>query len=355
MESAVLVIVIVLILAAGIGWFILRRRPGGTSTAVGIQTVGSKFDAAAPSPPLRQTAPPMPQGDALAVLEVVEGPDAFVAGVPVGKHIEIRERRMTIGRNPKQVDIQLYSLEETSSVSRLHCSLEFHEALQCFFLTDEGSSSGTKVDGRSITPHKGHSLKDGDLIELGGIVTNGAILRFHSSYNPPERLSVEPAISPRDTLRQNIAQLGLRGTAPLRQDVFISYSRRDRDAMHRIREALTAANLTVWSDEDLEPGSPSWRADVQRAIENASCAVAILSPDAKSSEWVSEELGYARIRKLRLFTVLARGDESNAIPLGLTGVQWIDMRSDYESGIADLVQQNALDQLVVVIREHLGK
>ena len=55
-------------------------------------------------------------------------------------------------------------------------------------------------------------------------------------------------------------------------------------------------------------------------VKGAGCVIAILSPDAKDSEWVNEELGYAKIRKLRIFTVLARGDESNALPLGLTGV-----------------------------------
>jgi hypothetical protein len=118
---------------------------------------------------------------------------------------------------------------------------------------------------------------------------------------------------------------------------------------------LDAAGFTVWSDENLEPGSPSWKHDVQQAIEGAGSVVAILSPDAKDSEWVSEELNYARIHKLRVFTVLARGDESNAIPFGLTGIQWVDMRADYDEGIKEIMQQTALDQLVTAVREHLGR
>ena len=81
----------------------------------------------------------------------------------------------------------------------------------------------------------------------------------------------------------------------------------------------------------------------------------VLSPDAKDSEWVSEELNYARIHKLRVFTVLVRGDESNAIPFGLTGVQWVDMRADYDEGMKEIMQQTALDQLVTAVREHLGR
>ncbi|MEZ4671397.1 MAG: TIR domain-containing protein [Anaerolineae bacterium] len=291
----------------------------------------------------------------LAVLEILQGPDAYINGVHVGKQVEIRDKWVSVGRNPRQATIQLYNIDETSSVSRLHCTLELHEALKCFFITDEGSSSGTKVAGRSITANKPHSLKDGDTIELGMMDKQGAILRFHTNLNPPERISVESNIDPKTTIRQNLASLSPKSTEPVRQDVFISYSRKDREQMHLIRAGLTAAKLTVWSDEILEPGTPHWRQDVQLAIEGAGCLVAILSPDAKSSEWVGEELNYARIRKLRIFTVLIRGDESNAIPFGLTGVQWIDMRSDYEQEITPLVQQSAIQQLVIAVQEHLGK
>ena len=291
----------------------------------------------------------------LAVLEIEQGPDALIGGVNAGRRIEIREQRVTIGRSPKQATIQLYNVDEVSSISRLHCTLEFYHSLKCFLITDEGSSSGTKVAGKLIMPYKGHSLKDGDLIELGMMDQQGAILRFRTTYDAPtDRLSVEPVVEPKDTIRQHLGAVG-RGTAPLRQDVFISYSRRDRAVMRIIRDTLIAAELTVWSDENLEPGSQSWKNDVQQAIEGAGSMVAILSPDAKGSEWVSEELNYARIHKLRVFTILVRGDESNAIPLGLTGVQWIDMRTDYDDGMKELMQQSALEQLVTAIREHLGR
>jgi hypothetical protein len=219
-------------------------------------------------------------------------------------------------------------------------------------ITDEGSSSGTKVAGKLIAPRKAHSLKDGDQIELGMSDQEGAILRFRTTYDAPtDRLSIEPLVEQKDTIRQAVG----RGTTPLRQDVFISYSRRDKAVMRIIREALIAAGYTVWSDESLEPGSPSWKHDVQQAIEGTGCVVALLSPDAKESEWVSEELNYARIHKRRMFTVLVRGDESNAIPLGMTGMQWVDMRLDYEEGMKELMQQSALEQLIAAVKDYLGK
>jgi hypothetical protein len=56
-----------------------------------------------------------------------------------------------------------------------------------------------------------------------------------------------------------------------------------------------------------------------------------------------------------VFTVLVRGDESNAVPFGLTGVQWIDMRMDYDEGMKELMQQSALAQITAAVREYLGK
>ncbi len=361
MDVGIIVIVVTLVLAAGVGWYFWRGRKHGISTDEGMRTLAERRDAGsaasiAESVPASATAEP-PKGDAMASLEVVEGPDIFANGVSLGKHIDIHSKRITIGRNGRQVDYQIYSLDQPSSVSRLHCTIEFHEALKCFFITDEGSSSGTKVDGRALTPYKQHSLKNDDLIELGLVEKQGAALRFHSPYNPPERLSVEAGTEVKDTIRQSISELNAAraATQPARRDIFLSYSRRDREKMRVLREGLVAQGFSVWSDEVLEPGSPSWRRDVQQAIEGAGCIVAVLSPEAKESEWVGEELGYAKIRKLRIFTVLVRGDESNAIPFGLTGVQWIDMRSDYQAGIEELVHDSALKQLVTAVHEHLGK
>jgi pSer/pThr/pTyr-binding forkhead associated (FHA) protein len=331
----------------------------GTATVIDrrpVETAQLKGEPEPPPPPSPSKPLEIPP-DVLAVLEIEDGPDAIVNGVNVGKRIEIRDRRVMIGRNPRQVNIQLYNVDETSSISRVHCTLEFHEALRCFFITDQASASGTRIDGRAIVSHKGHSLRDGDLIELGLIENRGAALRFRTTYNPPDRISVEPMAEPKDTIRQQVSSMGALGgirTTPLPVNVFISYNHNDRDKMHIIRDGLIAAGLTTWTDENLEPGSPSWRNDVQSTIEHAGSVVAILSPEAKDSEWVGEELNYARIHKRRIFTVLIRGDESNAVPFGLTGVQWVDLR-DYEEGMDELVRQAALQQLVMAVQEHLGK
>lgn len=116
-------------------------------------------------------------------------------------------------------------------------------------------------------------------------------------------------------------------------EIFLSYSRTDVELMHKIKSELISSNLRVWSDEELRFGSSSWLTAVQSAIEKAGCLVGILSPDAKASEWVVEELNFARIHERRRFLLLARGNEKNAIPFGVAQIQYADLRSDYEAGI----------------------
>lgn len=363
MDGSVLVILVLLIAVVAVGGFVFWRRQKAAPGEPGLQTIAEAASDRPVSSTPRTPAPPVevsnPAPSSMGSLEILEGPEAVVGGQKVGKLIELTGKKMTIGRNPRQVDILLYSLEEPSSVSRLHCTIEYNPGLDCFMITDEGSSSGTKVDDRPITPYQPHSLMDGDLIELGMLDKMGAILRFRTTHNPPQsggRIRLDAGIQAKDTIRHHVAHPeAIRATAPLKSDVFLSYSRKDRDQMHVILQTLETHKIIVWSDENLVPGAPSWRSDVQNAIENTRCVVAILSPDAKDSEWVNEELNYAKIRKARIFTVLVRGDESNAIPFGMTGVQWIDMRTDYSEGIEEIVYQKATEQLIASLNEFLGR
>ncbi|MBC6936360.1 MAG: TIR domain-containing protein [Chloroflexi bacterium] len=358
MDPVILVVIVIVILAVAGGVLLWRRRSlPANDTAPGIETIAVMRDEAPAAPP--QSPPPQgkPASDDLldpeisATLEIISGPDARAGGVNIGKHIPVRKKKTTLGRNPRQVDIQLYNLDEPSSVSRLHCSIEYYASMRCFMITDEGSSSGTKVDNLSLTSYQPVALRDGDLIELGLVERQGVVIRFHTDANPPEseelhgaRLRLHMGIEAKDTIRQLLKEEVAPEVTPC--DVFLSYSRRDRDVMRYIRESLEVSGISVWSDENLEPGSKSWRGVVETAIERAGCLVALLSPDAKQSEWVGEELNYAKIHGVRIFTVLVRGEEGSAIPLGLTGMQWVDMRTDYEGG---------LEHLLKTLREYLAR
>lgn len=132
------------------------------------------------------------------------------------------------------------------------------------------------------------------------------------------------------------------------QKIFLSYSRDDTALMQRLRDDLRAAGFQVWTDESIQPGSPSWKMEIESAIRDSDCLLVIFSPDAAESRWVRAEIDFAETLKKPLFSVLARGDETNAVPFGMTTHQWIDLRdlSRYDSGMTMLTKS---------IRSQLGQ
>lgn len=126
--------------------------------------------------------------------------------------------------------------------------------------------------------------------------------------------------------------------------IFLSYSRKDTDLMQRMRDDLRSSDLYVWTDENLEPGTRAWETSIARAIRNAGCMVVLLTPDSEQSEWVGRELAYAETLNVRIFPILARGSERDAVPFRLISHQWIDARRSYD---------HALDALVLALNHYL--
>lgn len=122
-------------------------------------------------------------------------------------------------------------------------------------------------------------------------------------------------------------------------DVFLSYSHADTEIMQRVKNTLVESGLSVWTDEKIEVGTPSWIKAIDSAIRQTGCVVVIFSPDAVTSWGVDEELSFARIQQKRVFPILARGDEKNSVPFGTSSAQWVDIRTDsnYEEKISQLI------------------
>lgn len=117
-------------------------------------------------------------------------------------------------------------------------------------------------------------------------------------------------------------------------DIFLSYNRKDIELMQRLYNDLQAEGFTVWIDEaKLEPGTPSWQRTIEQAINESRCMIVIMSPDAKQSKWVEIEATIAEDSGHRVFPVLARGNENNAVLFRLRTYQWIDLQQDYEQQV----------------------
>ncbi|HMU93669.1 MAG TPA: toll/interleukin-1 receptor domain-containing protein [Anaerolineales bacterium] len=116
--------------------------------------------------------------------------------------------------------------------------------------------------------------------------------------------------------------------------IFISYSRVDSKAQQRLADALRKHGLTVWVDnEKLTPGNPAWEREIEKAILSCSAVIAILSPEAKRSEWVRREISFAEQHNKRIFPVLLRGDESSTMTLRMINHQFVDLRQNEKEGV----------------------
>ncbi len=166
---AVLVAAIVLGLALGLGVFAISRR--------------GRAARAAP-PPMRVTTSGPPPGG--ATLVVADGPPELR-----GRQIGLDKPDQVLGRG-EQADLQFYPGVE-SSVSRAHARIT-RDGSGTYRLTDLGSSNGTRIGARPLTPNQAYPLQNGDEITLGDMTRRGVRLIFNTggagyaspSYGPSD-------------------------------------------------------------------------------------------------------------------------------------------------------------------------
>lgn len=91
-------------------------------------------------------------------------------------------------------------------------------------------------------------------------------------------------------------------------DVFFSYKREDEDRVVKLVRGLEEAGLTVWWDRGL-PGGESWRANIQSALEKASCVVVAWTKMSvgPTGDFVRDEAGEAKLRGIFVPLFLSRG------------------------------------------------
>jgi hypothetical protein len=124
----------------------------------------------------------------------------------------------------------------------------------------------------------------------------------------------------------------------IKHDIFLSYSHADDEIVKAIRKSLEIFGFSIWIDETGIPiGTPSWKKAIQEGIEGAFCLVVVLSPDAKNSQWVNEELDYAKTHDRQVFAILAKGDDKKSIPFGFSSHQRVDIRASYIPLVNDLI------------------
>jgi hypothetical protein len=121
------------------------------------------------------------------------------------------------------------------------------------------------------------------------------------------------------------------------RQLFLSYSRLDRNLAERLADDLKAHGFTVWWDcWEMEVGDSLPR-KIEEAISRSTWFGIILSPDAITSAWVRAELDLALTMEieggLTILPILHRPCEP---PLSLRGKVWADFTSSYQEGLEAL-------------------
>jgi hypothetical protein len=142
-------------------------------------------------------------------------------------------------------------------------------------------------------------------------------------------------------------------SAPDIHDVFVSYSRKDKDFVRGLVKTLEQAGCKVWWDTALAPGE-TFSPVIQRALESARCVVVVWSKTSIDSAWVNDEAGVGRQRKV-LVPVRIEGVEP---PLGFRqvhDVDFTDWRGDAAApqvqaligGIGKLLKDRTITEVVL--------
>lgn len=118
-------------------------------------------------------------------------------------------------------------------------------------------------------------------------------------------------------------------------DVFISYSRHDRDDVVALSEQLELRGRSVWVDWSGIAPTAEWMAEIRRGIDAADTVVFALSPAAVSSPVCSEELEYAVKQRKRIVPVVVRDVPSVQVPPELARLQWLRLGASGVAGLAD--------------------
>ncbi|MFW5691047.1 MAG: toll/interleukin-1 receptor domain-containing protein [Chloroflexota bacterium] len=90
--------------------------------------------------------------------------------------------------------------------------------------------------------------------------------------------------------------------------VFISYSSQDRRQVQPIVDSLTAAGFNVWFDQQqIKPGQP-WPDVLEKAVQDCGAFIVVMSPAARASAWVGNEVALARRLNKPLLPLLLAGE-----------------------------------------------
>ncbi len=100
----------------------------------------------------------------------------------------------------------------------------------------------------------------------------------------------------------------------------ISHSHKDSDFAEILRNKLTDAGFDVWVDTDIR-ASQDWREEIDHAIQRATALIAIITPQASASQYVTYEWAFAWGAGITIIPILL---EKTQLHPRLEALQYLD-------------------------------
>jgi adenylate cyclase len=137
---------------------------------------------------------------------------------------------------------------------------------------------------------------------------------------------------------------------PQTADVFISYSREDKDRVVALAQQLREAGVSLWIDQGGIDGAAMWSEEIVNALENSKVLMLMVSEKAVTSHNVVKEVTIASERKGHILPVHL---EPTRIPQGLkyplAGIQHIEyFQGDQKENLKSILR--ALERLGIVAK-----
>jgi WD40 repeat protein len=136
-------------------------------------------------------------------------------------------------------------------------------------------------------------------------------------------------------------------------DVFISYSRKDKDFVKVLHQALTESKYNAWVDWEDIPLTADWWEEIQSGIERADTFLFVISPDSIHSKVCNQELDHAISHNKRLVPIVRRdGFDSELMGPALRKHNWLFFRDEDEFNSAFQSLVAALDTDLDHVKRH---
>ncbi|MBK8782367.1 MAG: toll/interleukin-1 receptor domain-containing protein [Anaerolineales bacterium] len=120
------------------------------------------------------------------------------------------------------------------------------------------------------------------------------------------------------------------------KNIFMSYSRRELGFVDDLVKKLEGENYNVWLDyRALIPGSP-WNVQIDKGLKESDTVLLVVSKAAIASEYVALEWRHFLETKKRVILLIF---EAVDLPKELEQYEWVDFRSNYKAGLAELFSQ----------------